>query len=85
MRLVLRNQEKISQTLGSDFLSILMDSIKAFKYDATMEYNMDGVPYKFINIRSVVSDSDTMFQFAITKRMYDVIQLSYYSQYNKNK
>jgi hypothetical protein len=82
MRLVLRNQEKISKTLGSDFLSILLDSIKAFKYDATKEHNIDGMPYKFINIRSVIPDTDTTFQFAITKRMYDVIQLSYYSQYD---
>lgn len=79
MRLVLRNKDKIVNAFGEDYYELLISSIKSYQYNPDDRYEIKGTGHEFINVPSSQSKSDAMFQFAITKEMYDVIVLAYYS------
>lgn len=80
MRYALRNQKKIIASLGGDYCNLLLKSIAAYggKKDTEPEQEIEGEPYRTIEIESV--KKDTKFVFYVISKKYDVYTLAYKQQ-----
>ena len=85
-RYSLRNKQKISKALGSDYLKLLLDSLKSYFYEKTDEVPefgeiKDNIPTgrTYIFIPSVANNSEIEFQFVLISKTFNVYNLAYYS------
>jgi len=80
-RFILRNQDKISKALGKDYVKLLLDSLKDhFNSNKEIEeHTYENLKYKIIHIQNVQKNTDSIFEFAIVKKTFDVYTLAYYS------
>jgi hypothetical protein len=86
-RYSLRNQKKIADRLGKDYLELLLKSLDAYFKDRTEEVPEYGKTDKegndtgmiYIMIPSVAKNSEMEFQFVLLSKTYNVYNLAYYS------
>jgi hypothetical protein len=80
-RYILRNQDKISASLGKDYVKLLLNSLKDhFKSNKEIEeHTYENLKYKIIHVHNVQKNTDSIFEFAIVKKTFDVYTLAYYS------
>ena len=83
-RYTLRRKKKIAESLGEDYLALLVKSLdKYFKENSTHGTNTikeeEAEGYNMIFVPSAFERSEIDFQFAIIKKTYNVYNLSYYS------
>ena len=83
MRFSLRNQKKISDSLGEDYLIHLKASLgQYFLPHAEIEQHdikVGEVNHKCIFVPSIRKNSKVEFQFLVISITYDVYNLAYYS------
>ncbi len=80
MRYALRNQAKISATLGGDTLNRLKDSLK--RYFETVEdpeyylNHISGLPYPILTIPDITNGKINM-KFYLIRKQWDVLTLAF--------
>lgn len=81
MRFILRNQDKIKNSLGIDFHNILLQSIsKHFKERQVIEeFTYDNEKFKVIHVDNVQPNTDSFFELYVIKKTFDVYLLAYKS------
>lgn len=85
MRFSLRNKVKIEKALGKTYLELLQGSLKAYftHEDIIKEHfypNLDNEKgCQVIHVPSSEKGSNSIFEFVITCKKYDVYNLAYYS------
>lgn len=81
MRFSLRNQDKIVQSFGQAYLSLLIDSLTDYFKDEKeiIEYPLPGEKYNCICVPNIQPKTDSEFQFAVISKTFDVYNLAYYS------
>jgi hypothetical protein len=80
-RFALRNQKKIAESLGKDYLDLLLRSLKEHfsKTEVIEEHTYETLKQKVVHVQSVQKNTDTTFEFVIIGKTYDVYRLAYYS------
>lgn len=80
-RYSLRNQNKIKESLGQDFLKWLLLSLnECFSKDvAPTEYDYDNINLKVIHVNNVQPNTDSFFELYVIKKTYNVYNLAYKS------
>ena len=83
-RYSLRNQEKIKDTLGEDFLQWLNKSLKDHFENTVVieEYSYKGGKYKYIHVQNVQPKTDSFFELYVISKIYDVYNLAYFRCYS---
>jgi len=81
MRFSLRNQQKIKDSLGEDYLNLLLASLEVhFKTTPELKrHRYATVGYDMIHVPNIQPKTDSCFEFAIIKQTFDVLNLAYYS------
>lgn len=81
MRYILRNQDKIKDAFGEDFLKYLVLSIKDhFKKHKTIEeHTYEGERFKVIHVDNVQPHTDSFFELYVINKTFDVYLLAYKS------
>jgi hypothetical protein len=83
IRFSLRNQKKIEDALGKDFLKWLLLSLKEYFNKGVepteYQYDNDNTGYKIIHIDNVQPHTDSYFELYIIKKTYGVYNLAYKS------
>lgn len=81
MRFSLRNQNKIVDSFGDRYLSLLIDSLTDYfsKHKEIEERQVENNPHKFIFVPNIQPKTDSEFQFVIISKTFDVYNLAYYS------
>jgi hypothetical protein len=81
MRFALRNQDKIAESLGKDYLETLRKSLMAYfaERDEIPEYDIEGGKYRAITVPNSRRGSEIEFVFVIIRKKYDVYNLAYYT------
>lgn len=79
-RYSLRNQKKIADSLGEDFLKWLKLSLnETFKQDKIEEHTYDNVRMKVIHSTNVQPKTDSFFELYVVSKTYNVYNLAYKS------
>lgn len=80
-RFSLRNKDKIINSFGQRYCDLLIDSLTDhFKDNKVIEeHTYEGVNFKIIHVPNIQPKTDSIFEFAITSKMFDVYNLAYYS------
>jgi len=79
-RFALRNQKKIEEKLGSQFLHWLKESLKqhfANHPEIKTEDRYTNEPYPVIRVENVQPKTDSTFEFYVIAKVYDVYNLAY--------
>jgi len=81
IRFSLRNQDKIKNSLGEDFLNCLLLSLKDYfnKGVEPIEYDYDSGKFKIIHITNVQPKTDSLFELYVISKHYNVWNLAYKS------
>jgi UDP-2,3-diacylglucosamine pyrophosphatase LpxH len=84
MRYSLRNQYKIKEKLGEEFLKYLLLSLNNhFNINLEIiEYQYDNEKYKVIHVDNVQPKTDSYYELFVIKKTYDVYNLAYKSSVN---
>lgn len=80
MRYSLRNQDKIKEVLGEDFLKWLLLSLDyTFKNCEIIEYDYEKSQYKIIHVQNRHPKSDSFYELYVIRKTFDVYNLAYKS------
>lgn len=81
IRFSLRNQHKIKEAFGEEFLKWLLLSLKDYfnKGVEPIEYVYGMETYKVIHINNVQPNTDSYFELYVVKKTYNVWNLAYKS------
>lgn len=81
MRCALRNQHKLIVAFGSDYIDIMIKSINEhFKLaKEIIEYTYESEPFKVIHVQSVQPNTDTILEFYVISKKFDMYILAYKS------
>ncbi|MBR8535427.1 hypothetical protein KDU71_07630 [Carboxylicivirga sediminis] len=80
-RYALRNQQKIQQAFGVDFLRLLLASLKEHfnSHIEIEEHTYDNEKFRVIHVPNVQPNTDSFFEFYVIAKKYDVYRLAYKS------
>ena len=84
-RFSLRNQAKIEKALGKPYLELLLKSLKLyFETSTEIEEHYyahldNGKGCQIIHVPNVQKNTDSWFEFVITRKTFNVYNLAYYS------
>jgi hypothetical protein len=81
MRFSLRNQKKISGKLGQKYLDILLTSL-VMHFTSTNEieeHTYEGEDFKVIHVPNAQPKTDSVFEFYVISKTFDVYNLAYKS------
>ena len=80
-RYALRNQKKIADAFGNEYLELLLKSLDTYFATAKHieEHTYEQEDYRIIHANSVQPNTDTFFEFYVIERKFDVYKLAYKS------
>jgi hypothetical protein len=81
-RYALRNQKKIAESLGENFLKWLLKSLDqhfANHPEINYESGYTNQPYPVIHVKNAQPKTDSIFELYVTKVVFDVYNLAYKS------
>jgi len=78
-RFALRNQRKIEGAFCREYLNLLIRSLKAHFacHDEIEELTYHNEKYKVIHVENVQPNTDSLFEFYVIRKTYDVYLLAY--------
>lgn len=80
IRFSLRNQKKIEDTFGKDFLKWLLLSLKEYFAKGNVnEYDYDDSKLKIIHVPNVQPKTDSYYELYVLNKTYNVYNLAYKS------
>ncbi len=80
-RYSLRNQDKIKNSFGEEFLELLISSLNEHFTTAReiVEHEYDNEKFKIIHVDNVQPKTDSFFELFVIKKTFDVYNLAYKS------
>jgi hypothetical protein len=82
MRYALRNQNKIKDALGIDFLNALINSLEQHFQthpEIILETEYQNEPYPIIHVQNTQKNTDSVFELYVISIKFDVYLLAYKS------